>query len=65
VLAAASKKLRERFAACPRGSRPWLIVAISFVLATAMFGCSAAFGKSVRFTRTIPELFIRSSAEQA
>jgi rare lipoprotein A len=40
VLAAAIKKLRERSGACARGSRPWLIIAIGFAVATAMFGCS-------------------------
>jgi rare lipoprotein A (peptidoglycan hydrolase) len=40
VLAAASKKLRERFGACARNFGPWLIIAIGFAVATAMFGCS-------------------------
>jgi rare lipoprotein A len=54
VLAAASKKLRERSAACPRGSRPWLIVAISFVLATAMFGCSAQRASENQYASPAP-----------
>jgi rare lipoprotein A len=40
VLAAAINKLRERFGACARGSGTWLSIAMSFAIATAMFGCS-------------------------
>jgi rare lipoprotein A (peptidoglycan hydrolase) len=40
MLAAASNKWAERFTACARGWGRWLVVAICFVVATAMFGCS-------------------------
>jgi rare lipoprotein A (peptidoglycan hydrolase) len=40
VLAAASKKSIERFGACARGFGQWLTIAIAFVVAIAMSGCS-------------------------
>ena len=41
MLAAASNKWAECFTASARGWGRWLIVAICFLVATAMFGCSA------------------------
>ena len=54
MLAAAIKKLGERFDACARGTRPWLIVAISLVIATAMFGCSAQRASQSQYASPAP-----------
>ena len=47
MLAAAINKLRERFGACVRGSGSWLTIAMSFAIATAMFGCSVQRGPEI------------------
>jgi rare lipoprotein A (peptidoglycan hydrolase) len=41
VLAAASRKLADRFGVCARDFGRWLTIAICLWVATAMFGCSA------------------------
>jgi len=54
VLAAASEKLCERFGACAQGSGPWLTIAICFVAATAMFGCSAQRAPETQYSSPLP-----------
>ena len=54
MLAAAIDKLRERFGACARGSGPWLTIAMSFAIATAMFGCSVQRAPETRYPSPAP-----------
>ena len=54
VLAAAINKLRERFGACVRGSGSWLTIAMSFAIATAMFGCSVQRGPEIPYPSPAP-----------
>lgn len=54
--AVASKRWAEPFSACTRSSRPWLIVAICFVLASAMFGCSAQHALETQNVSPAPAL---------
>src|ERR1700688_570844 len=54
MLAAASNKWAERFTACARGWGRWLIVAICFVVATAMFGCSAQRASENQYASPAP-----------
>jgi rare lipoprotein A (peptidoglycan hydrolase) len=54
MLAAASNKWAERFTACARGWGRWLVVAICFVVATAMFGCSAQRASENQYASPAP-----------
>ena len=54
MVAAASNKWVERFTACARGWGRWLIVAICFVIATAMFGCSEQRAPQTQYSSPAP-----------